>query len=139
MLRWVLRILAVAITAGVGAALWFSRREQARVEFMGQAKQAVKKAVEKAHEVQATIHTTDPTPQSASPEALPDDPLFDADLWQELASAIKAAPQMLQTELYSQYPPSRRADLRATVRLAADAGLLVRTKAGRTYTLSLPT
>ncbi|MDP6126372.1 MAG: hypothetical protein QGH20_11540 [Candidatus Latescibacteria bacterium] len=140
MLRWVLRLLAVAVTAGVGAALWLSRKEQARAQFMDQAKNAVKKAVEKAHETHSEAPPEDSSEQSptnpGSP-GQPDDPGFDAALWDELASVIDETPEILQTDLYSQYPPSRRAVLRSTVKAADEAGLLVRTKAGRTYTLSL--
>lgn len=65
------------------------------------------------------------------------DPMYQL-LRQALVQTIQRQPGILQTEMYTVLSKVPKEDLQYALYFAADHGFIVRTKKGRTYTLSLP-
>jgi hypothetical protein len=57
---------------------------------------------------------------------------------QALVQEIRRQPHILQTEMYSVLAKVPKEELQYALYFAADHGFIVRTKKGRTYSLSLP-
>ena len=70
-------------------------------------------------------------------EFVKSDPLYQV-IRQALVQAIRRQPGILQTEMYNVLAKVPKEDLQYALYFAGDHGFIVRTKRGRTYSLSLP-
>jgi hypothetical protein len=70
-------------------------------------------------------------------EFVKSDPVYQL-LRQAIAQVIQRQPGILQTELYTVLAKVPKEELQYALYFAADHGFIVRTKQGRTYSLSLP-